>query len=552
MSWAAANWQGTLDKANEYANLENYPQAITLYEQLVKDHPSETKLKSNLSVLYFNHAVQLQNNQQFSEAETLLLKAKALTPNEPSIKKALGANYYYQTMALKNADSTDYHQMRALAHQAIDYAPDEAAFKTALAVIIHKEGLNVLQTEPVDYPKATELLNEALTLEPGHPTLRHSLAQAYLTWANQTEDQTQKQQYVDKALSLEDSPTLQLQAKQVLSGQVTFKEAQTARNEGITGSNDSATSAMPAAQKLAAIEKALSLPIDEALPLLTRLEKAEDSIYGKKQKGGVTERVDNAYYALLGTGQTYKNSVPNLVQASVTTTEGTYLDRVFEYTDGRVVRWARFPVRVYIEEPELKESKLYKAEYLETVKAALASWKTATNGFVSYTIVKNPMAADIEITFNDETYDNRYAKAEHIANNKLQTYTPPVSSKVAQAVQVAGMFAPGFFSLAPQAVAAGIQYREQMKLQTIIDESKIALGLGSLQGLAEDQASTFLTNMTAQAFGHALGIKGSSDNVTDLMYPQLKADEITLPSSQDVKTLINLYQRPANIVLNIR
>lgn len=558
-AYAEQDFQTLLDEANQHANLEQYEAAIAGYESLLQQRPDLPELKNNLSVLYFNQAMTLQNHKQYQQAEDYFKKAQQLTPQEQTVNRALAANYYYQAMELKNNHSNDYQTMRQLMTTAIDIDPNEAAFKTGLAVIIHRQGIEALNQKPPDYQQAENYLTEALGLEPNHPTLKHTLAQTYLTLANQQTDKAAKQQYVDKALALENSETIQQQAQQVLSGSVTFKES-----AALAATNGISTQSQPmsVAQKLAALEKSLNMPVGEdtkeeeiaSATLLDRMDTVEKQIYGKKQKGSLTQRADNAYYALFGSGQNYKNSTPNLIQASIATTEGTYLDRIFQYTDGRVVRWNRFPVRVYIEtpEPEDNDIKLYQAKHLELVKQGLNSWRQATNNFVSYTVVKNPKAADIFISFSDELYENRYADKENVDSNELQTYEPPKNSKVAQAVRMAGMFAPGLFSLAPQAVAAGIQYREYQKLQTIIDESKIELGLGSLENLETDAADNVLVNMAAQAFGHALGIKGTSKNQEDLMYPQLISDYVVTPSEQDVKTLMNLYQRPANIVLNVR
>ena len=48
------------------------------------------------------------------------------------------------------------------------------------------------------------------------------------------------------------------------------------------------------------------------------------------------------------------------------------LEDIFNYTDGRVVRWVRFPVRVHIEPP--KDHPLYKEEYEAAVLEGLKIW----------------------------------------------------------------------------------------------------------------------------------------------------------------------------------
>src|SRR5690606_34933191 len=159
--------------------------------------------------------------------------------------------------------------------------------------------------------------------------------------------------------------------------------------------------------------------------------------------------------------------MPNLIQAGFQNARDTYIEQIFEYTGGRVARWGRFPLKVSIESPE--DNPAYKEAYREAVVEGLNAWKNATNSLVSYTIVENPLAA---------------------ANNPIKDFEMPskTTGKVASALNVASMFAPGYFGLAPQAVAAGLQYKQARKIQTLVDESVIVLGLDPVKDLPEEQA----------------------------------------------------------------
>jgi predicted Zn-dependent protease len=119
-------------------------------------------------------------------------------------------------------------------------------------------------------------------------------------------------------------------------------------------------------------------------------------------------------------------------------------------------------------------------------------------------------------------------------------------------MSIASMLAPGYFSLAPQALGAAMQYQEAKKLQVLVDESKITLGLAPLKGLAPEDARRMLQNMTAHEFGHVLGLKAHSPVEGDLMFPVLKSTDTEAPSFRDIETLRQLYGRPANIILNVR
>jgi len=147
-------------------------------------------------------------------------------------------------------------------------------------------------------------------------------------------------------------------------------------------------------------------------------------------------------------------------------------------------------------------------------------------------------------------YIDRFADPEN-APSLYKNFTPPKRSKLLTAVQMASMFTPGYFSLAPQAVNAAMQYNINKKLQVIQDESKIAIGLTPTQNLPPDAAKLLVQNMAAKEFGHALGLKGNSSQAGDLLYPELRSDVAQLPTTRDLATLREIYDRPPNILLNV-
>jgi predicted Zn-dependent protease len=61
-----------------------------------------------------------------------------------------------------------------------------------------------------------------------------------------------------------------------------------------------------------------------------------------------------------------------------------------------------------------------------------------------------------------------------------------------------------------------------------------------------------LQNIAAKEFGHALGIKATSPDPKDLMYPDLVSDHAKFPTNRDLATLTQIYTRPANILLNVQ
>jgi predicted Zn-dependent protease len=119
-------------------------------------------------------------------------------------------------------------------------------------------------------------------------------------------------------------------------------------------------------------------------------------------------------------------------------------------------------------------------------------------------------------------------------------------------VQLASMFTPGYYGLAPQAVNAMMQYQQAKKLDVLREESEIKQGLSPTRDLTPDAAKLLVQNMAAKEFGHALGLKANSPIQGDLLYPELKSDTPQLPSQRDLETLRQLYNRPPNIILNVR
>ncbi len=549
--------QEIVNTANAYANNSNYVDAIPLYEKAVQQaltekNPGTQTLKNNLAVLYFNHAIALQNKKQYDESNTYLDKSLALSPNQPEALKAKAASFYYQGMDLREEGSQDFSTLKTLFEKAIATDPNTSAYKKALASTYLGEARNLANEQ--QYEQAAALLETARTLDPEALALKRSLANVYLGLASQqSEDKPTQQAVIDKALALDSSPAIKQRAKQIAGGKLDYGK----QNGNLDFSSALSHSAPPNTtewsiqDKLAAIETALAVEPQTDQPLISRLESAEKKVFGKKQDGALEKRADDMFTTLLGGGGTVQESLPHLIQAQVSTAENTYLDDIFKYTDGRVVRWARFPVRIYIEPPEEKNP-LYKAEFEAAALAGMDGWKNASNSFVSYVKVKNPLAADIQIYWVKE-YTDPFTDSKNYDNNILKNYTPPKQSKLAQAVGMASMFAPGPFALAPQAVSAGLQYRQARKVQILADESEMVLGLNPTRDLPLEKALILIHNMAAYQFGHTLGLKGISHNPDDLMHPDnaLATDAKHQPSQRDMDTLREIYTRPANVVLNI-
>ena len=293
------------------------------------------------------------------------------------------------------------------------------------------------------------------------------------------------------------------------------------------------------------IENELGLERNPELSLTERLDRAEYTLYGEGKTGPVADRARGLYAALKGTQVI---SGEGVMPAPMESSQYSYLEEIFKVTDGKVVRWGKFPLRVYIEEP--KDNPRYQPEFKQAVLSAMDVWKEKTQDVVSYVEVKNPDAADVRF-FWVEQYVDRFADPETVPDF-YQTYSPPKKNHMFRLLQVASMFAPGYFSLAPQAMGAMLQYKQLKKLEVIREESVVNLGLKPVEGLDPEQAQVLIQNMAAQEFGHVLGLKGHSPERGDLMYPELRYDTVQVPTRRDLETLRQLYNRPASIVLNVR
>lgn len=544
-----------VNRANGFASAQDYAQAIPLYEQVVRELPQEATLKKNLSVLYFNHAMALQDAKRYEEAGALLDQAAQISPNEFEIRRARAAGYFLQAMDLKSQESRDFEQMRALLDQALSIDGSQSVFRQALASTYLEEAYEHAMAER--YAKALPLLETGRELDPENGAIRQSLANVYLGLAKEAKiasNEADFEAYAAKAVATDDNPRLQRILEQLrnpggdteiasASGNASFDTLKESRKKGKLPASAAKLTVM---DMVLDVENGLGLEPNQG-SLTERVVRAEEKVYGKTQDGALASRAKELYGAVLGQNA-MAAADPNTTQAPVESGENSYLDQVFRVTDGKVIRWGKFPLRVHIDEP--KDNPAFRAEYVESVRQALNAWNIKSNGFISYVEVKNPDAADVRIQW-DEQYVDRFADPDTVPEF-YRTYTPPKNSPMMKALQMAGMFTPGFYSLAPQAINAALQYREYKKLEPLIEESTIKLGLTPTQGLSDEEARLLVRNMAAKEFGHVLGLKGHSPQQGDLMYPELRHDVAQTPTGRDMETLRQLYNRPANIILNFR
>ncbi len=552
-AFADESLQALINRGNQAAENQDFATAIQAYEQGIKKAPSEKLLKTNLAVLYANYAVNFQEQKQYDTALQYLDKGMALVPADSkearSIQNGRASVYFSQAMDLKESKealtTADFAQIKALLEKALALSPGEVAFKKGMAGIYLDEAYQLAVQE--NFSDAMPLLEKARTYDPSGKAIKQSLANVYLGMARN--DVANRKSWVEKALATDNSPNIQQVAdKLLLVGHVSAStDGFAADPNEVKGQAPRAISQLSVSDMVRDMEAQLQVSPAKGATLNERLEVLERQVLGKPQTGALAVRTKTVYTALMGSFDgTLEQSNIHLTQAPALKSEDSYLDEIFKVTDGKVVRWGKFPLRIYFEAP--KENALYKEAYKTAALKGFDAWKDRTDGYVKFLEVKNPQAADVIVNWTD-AYVDRFADPEK-SPSVYKDYTPAKRSRLLTVVQMASMFTPGYFSLVPQAAAAGLQYQQYKKLAIIQEESKIYLGLTPTKALNPEAANLLIQNMAAKEFGHALGLKGSSTQSGDLLYPELRSDIAQVPTNRDLQTLRELYNRPPNIILN--
>ncbi|MDH4378609.1 MAG: hypothetical protein QE263_01715 [Vampirovibrionales bacterium] len=541
----AASYQKTpvqklVNDANRLADTQDFLAALCRYQVVVARQPHQPTLLNNWGVLVFNHAMTLQQQHRYEESRQWLGLAQQLQPSHAEPKDAVAASYFDEAMWLRNQPNTEATDAlvvhRLLQAKALN--PNLPNLKRALGMTYLQQGVE--RSHAGDWPESVELLSKARIELPDHPDVPQVLAQTKLQWA-QTLDATDPQRKMlleeAQALDVDLAPSV----KQLLAGK---------RIANATLGSASDNQSLP--QKMAAVETILGLSPDASATLPQRLAAAERTTFGKPKDGPLDVRIHRLHQSLLGVGNTMANS-PTQLASPIQTVDGTYLDAILTTTEGRVIRWSRFPLSVAVDWPSdwLKDDQKQWPESIPTKEAlqhairnGIQRWVGGTQGFVSVVWTSRPSEADVRIVFED-TYTDRFAQADM---KVLHNFTVPKASNLAKALGLASMFTPGVASLGPQAGAALLQYQQVKKLDTVQNESRLVLGKNRLNANTPAQ----LENTVAYEFGQILGLKGLSEDAADIRHPSTIEQLTPKPlSERDIATLRALYQRPASIILNL-
>ena len=183
-----------------------------------------------------------------------------------------------------------------------------------------------------------------------------------------------------------------------------------------------------------------------------------------------------------------------------------YFDHITLFSQGRITRFTRMPIRVYIS-PVLKDS-----PYLPEIRYAMQEWHTASDGDIRFEETEAPRNADIRVSWghsglHTDFQDMRLGSAE-------LTRLKDTKQIVAQE---------------PDEPNASPPFTVEVIL--------MLEGDGTIAELSQEEMRT----VCLHEFGHAIGLWGHSPHPGDVSYPTATVQQ---PSTRDITTLRQLYNTP--------
>ena len=191
-----------------------------------------------------------------------------------------------------------------------------------------------------------------------------------------------------------------------------------------------------------------------------------------------------------------------------------YFDQVTLFSDGKITRFTRMPIRVYIS-PTLKA-----LPYFAEIRYAMHTWESATNGKIRFQETESLEQADIRVTATHSGrmsfLDTRLGSAE-LTRLDQTTYT--ISDPDAEGQ--------GNNTHQSSDQAAGFTVEVILVLE----------GDGTTSELTQEEMRT----VCLHEFGHAIGLWGHSPDPLDVCHTAATAQH---PTSRDIRTLLKLYNTP--------
>ena len=208
---------------------------------------------------------------------------------------------------------------------------------------------------------------------------------------------------------------------------------------------------------------------------------------------------------------TAQNTADNTTEPVLST---DYFEQVTLFSDGRITRFTRMPIRVHI------SSTLKSLPYLAAVRYAMHTWETTTDGKIRFQETETLEQADIRVT---ETYsgrlsflDTRLGSAQ-LMRLERDKYTVSGTNVQAQS------------NNAVKSSNTSIDFTVEVILVLERD--------GTTGELTQEEMRT----VCLHEFGHAIGLWGHSPDTLDVCHAMANAQ---YPTSRDIRTLLKLYNTP--------
>jgi tetratricopeptide (TPR) repeat protein len=184
-----------MDMLLSYADLlrekSKFPEAIAVYDTALAKIPPTSNRKG---LALYHRGIAYQQAHQWPHAETDLLAALQLRPDDPGLLNYLAFSWADQGVNLDRA--------RTMLERAIQLVPDDGAIVDSLGWVMYRSG---------DYDEAIKQLERAVSLDANDATINDHLGDAYWRAGRQLEARTQW----EKAERLSDDKALteQIRAK---------------------------------------------------------------------------------------------------------------------------------------------------------------------------------------------------------------------------------------------------------------------------------------------------------------------------------------------------
>jgi tetratricopeptide (TPR) repeat protein len=169
---------------------QRYPDAIKAYSELLPRIPGTSIDRKGVAL--FHRGMAYQQSHQWPPAETDLLAALQLRPDDPAILNYLGFSWADQGVNLDRA--------RTMIERALSLVPDDGAIVDSLGWVMFRSG---------DYDDAVKQLEHAVALNANDATINDHLGDAYWRAGRQIEARSQW----EKAARFSDDKDLSEQIK---------------------------------------------------------------------------------------------------------------------------------------------------------------------------------------------------------------------------------------------------------------------------------------------------------------------------------------------------